>query len=142
MLLIKKLHHDAIIPTRGSSFAVGLDLYAVEDAVIMCGRVTKVHTGIAIAFPETHYARIAPRSGLAFKEGVHTMAGVVDCDYRGEIVVGLTKLTDYPGKMFQIRKGERIAQLIMERADIMPVYEVGALPETARGVNGFGSTGL
>lgn len=138
MLLVYKLVPNAIIPTRGTPYAAGLDLYAVEDALVTHGKVTMVKTGIAIAFDADHYARIAPRSGLAVKQGVHTMAGVVDCDYRGEIMVALTTIHTNP---VAIKKGERIAQLIMERCSIMPVYEVGVLPETARGAAGFGSTG-
>lgn len=138
MLLVQKLRPDAIFPSRGSSYAVGLDLYAAEDALVVPDHVTKVPTGIAVAFDETHYGRIAPRSGLAAKHGVDVLAGVIDCDYRGEIIVLLTS----HAQSHVITKGDRIAQLIMERATIMPAYEVAILPPTARGENGFGSTGL
>ena len=98
-----------------------------------------MRTGIAVAFPPAFYARIAPRSGLAARWGIDTLAGVVDADYRGEIIVLLTKHTPYP---YIIKAGERVAQLILERASLSPVIEVAELPSTTRGEKGFGSSGV
>ena len=137
-LLVKKLDDRAIIPTRGSVEAIGADLYALEDIIVKPGEVTAVRTGIAIAFPPAFYARIAPRSGLAARWGIDTLAGVVDADYRGEVGVIVVNLGAEP---VTIERGERIAQLV-----VAPVVRAAFEPEpelngTARGEGGFGSTG-
>jgi dUTP pyrophosphatase len=141
-LRIKKLHDEATIPTRGSPKAIGYDLYAcVEDSTtVVFGDVTAIETGIAIAIPKGYYGRIAPRSGLAAKKGIHVLAGVIDADYRGEIKVLLTS-TMKSGPPLQIKTGDRIAQLILERADTLVIEEVDDLEKTERGEGGFGSTG-
>lgn len=158
-LYFKKLNEDAIVPTRGSEGAIGYDLYAAEDGFIQfCGRKL-VKTGIAVAIPDGYYGRIAPRSGLALKWGVDVMAGVIDGDYRGEIGVILSIQTPKlpriaedaqpiiaSGKqiegMFHWKKGDRIAQLIIERAITPEIEVVEELPETKRGTGAYGSTGV
>jgi dUTP pyrophosphatase len=125
-------------PEFGSEAAIGLDLRANSRAVVSSGEVTVVGTGIAIAIPPGYYGRIAPRSGLAVKFGADVLAGVIDSDYRGEIMVLLT--AHKPGS-FEIKQGDRIAQLILERAERPELQYVSHLGETARGAAGFGSTG-
>ena len=98
-----------------------------------------MHTGLSISFPAGLYARIAPRSGLALKKFIDVGAGVVDADYRGEVGVVLFNHGDQD---FQVKMGDRIAQLILERIDTPPVEEVSGLGETVRGTSGFGSTGM
>lgn len=137
ILYVKKLDTDAIIPTKGSAGAAGYDLYALEDTVLSVMKTTKVRTGIAVSMPEHCYGRIAPRSSLGAK-GIIVHAGVVDSDYRGEIIV-LLQSTE---QEYYIKKGERIAQLILERYEYSSIIEeVDSLDCTDRGEGGFGSTG-
>lgn len=139
-LFVKKLDARAILPTRGSEKAAGYDLYALDESYINPGDVTKVRTGIAIAIPPGHYARVAPRSGLAANWGVDVLAGVIDEDYRGEVVVLLTR---HAGRYSHtIQAGDRIAQIVLEKISTPEIKEVETLPDTARGAAGFGSSGL
>ena len=137
-LRVKKLVQDAIIPTRGSGGAVGYDLYSVDEVVLPPSQRTLVGTGVAVVLPMKVYGRVAPRSGLTVKHGIHVGAGVIDPDYTGEIKVALFNLGDVP---FEIKKGDRIAQLVLERCETPGVREIDTLDETGRGAGGFGSTG-
>lgn len=167
MLRVKKLSENAIIPTRGSEFAAGFDLSSAVDTIIPARGKGIVKTDLAIAIPELTYARIAPRSGLAWKNFIDTGAGVVDYDYRGNVGVILFNHGDTD---FAVNRGDRVAQLILvllssnitmrdinriypclltyllwlfqERISMAPVEEVDELPETDRGAGGFGSTGV
>ena len=109
-LLIKKLSEHALIPTRASPGSVGYDLYSIEDMHILPYQRGIVCTGIAATIPMGVYGRIAPRSGLAVKHGVQTGAGVIDPDYTGELKV---ILFNHGSEKFEIKKGDRIAQLIL-----------------------------
>jgi|TARA_B100000497_G_scaffold16026_1_gene18569 dUTP pyrophosphatase len=135
---VKKLGYDSILPTRGSDGAVGYDLYSNCDGVIAKGKRGVVSTGIAVSLPPGVYGRVAPRSGLAMKNGIQIGAGVIDPDYTGEISVIIFNMGDND---FEVKKGARIAQLILERCETPPVEEIGLLQETLRGEGGFGSTG-
>lgn len=137
-IYVKKLREDAYLPTRGSANAAGLDLYSVDELIIPPGERALVKTGISVAVDHGTYFRISPRSGLALKHGIDTMAGVVDSDYRGEICVILVNLNNSP---FSVMKGDRIAQGIVEVIQLADVVEVDDLDSTDRGANGFGSTG-
>ena len=137
-LRIKKLTYDAIIPTRGSGGAVGYDLYSTDEVVIPPTHRALIGTGVAIVLPPDVYGRVAPRSGLAVKHGIQVGAGVVDPDYTGEVKVVLFNHGD---KDFEVKRGERIAQLVLERCETPDVEEIGVLEETERGTGGFGSTG-
>ena len=137
-LRVKKLTQDATLPTRGSGGAVGYDLYSTEEVVVPPTHRALVGTGIAIVLPVGVYGRVAPRSGLAVKYGIQVGAGVIDPDYTGEIKVVLFNHGD---KDFEVKKGDRVAQLILERCETPEVEEVGAVEETERGAGGFGSTG-
>lgn len=139
-LHFKKLSPYAFLPTRGTPAAVGLDLYALEATHISSHRIAMVRTGIAVAVPPGYYGRIAPRSGLAAKQGVGVLAGVIDADYRGELIVMLTSHREGLWH-HEIQRGDRIAQLILERADIFDPVEVEELDNTVRGEKGFGSSG-
>ena len=136
---VKKLTYDAIVPTRGSDGAVGYDLYSSEDAVVPCqaGRAL-VGTGITIVLPPGVYGRVAPRSGLAVKHCINVGAGVIDPDYTGEIKV---VLFNHGESDFEIKKGDRIAQLVLERCETPPIEEISIVEDTERGSGGFGSTG-
>lgn len=138
-IYFKKLLDDAILPTRGSEQAAGLDLSTVEDTIIKAGDFAILPTGLACSIPANTYFRIAPRSGLAAKHQIDTMAGVIDSDYRGEIRV---ILINHGKEAVRFKKGDRIAQGILESCVLAEVEEVDSLVDTDRGANGFGSTGL
>ena len=138
-LRIKKLHDNAQIPTRGSEMAAGYDLYALEGTVILPGKRAVIPTGVAIELPEGVYGRIAPRSGLAVKNGIQIGAGVVDPDYTGELKVVLFNCD--PQNPYVVKPGYRIAQLVLERFMVADVEVVDCVQETQRGEGGFGSTG-
>lgn len=137
-LLMKKLHPDAKLPTYGSDGAIGLDLYALNDGFLVPMERRAVLTGVSAAIPDGWYGRVAPRSGTAIRGGIDVLAGVIDDDYRGDISVMLINLGDKP---FTYQRHDRVGQLILERADKFKPLEVSALPATARGESGFGSTG-
>jgi dUTP pyrophosphatase len=144
-LNVTKLVPNAQLPVRGSSGAAGYDLFSTDSYVVLPGRRVVVSTGISVQLPPGTYGRIAPRSGLAVKHGLDTLAGVIDPDYTGEIKVVLQNLD--MNQPFVIRPGYRIAQLILENYTVADVMEVEAspegtqLPSTSRGGAGFGSTG-
>ena len=138
VLKVKKLAYDARIPTRGSSGAAGYDLYACDDCIIAPTHRALISAGIALVLPPGVYGRVAPRSGLAVKHGIQVGAGVIDPDYTGEVKVVLFNHGD---RHFEVRKGDRIAQLVLEKCDTPDVVEIGLLEETERGSGGFGSTG-
>lgn len=130
-------------PTRGSVDSAGWDLYASEDVPRIGTRVV-VSTDVYVAIPRGFYGRIAPRSGLAVRNGINVLAGVVDCDYRGEVKVVLHNIDGHAAK-FQIKRGDRIAQLIVTKyndGDMEVVESVDQLGNTNRGDGGFGSTGV
>lgn len=140
-LKVFKRSTNATIPTKGSALAAGYDIYSSEDAVIPKKGQGLVATDLTIVVPVGTYGRVAPRSGLAVKHGISTGAGVIDADYRGEVKVVLFNHSD---KDFDIKKGDRIAQLVLEKivnADITEVSSLEELDVTERGEGGFGSTG-
>jgi len=142
---IKKLEESAIIPTRATDTDAGYDLYSINDGVVPAGGRKVVGTGIAIAIPggksvltPSYYGRIAPRSGLAVKKGIDVLAGVVDSGYRGEVGVVLQNLSD---EDFPYKKGDRVAQLILEQCNTIGWVELDELKDSVRSDGGFGSTG-
>ncbi|GIL73629.1 hypothetical protein Vretimale_5486 [Volvox reticuliferus] len=138
-LLVKKLSDKATLPKRGSAGAAGYDLASAEDTVVPARGKVLVKTDISIRVPKGTYGRVAPRSGLAAKNFIDTGAGVVDEDYRGNVGVLLFNHSDTD---FQIKVGDRIAQLVIEKIATPDVEEVEELDSTERGVNGYGSTGV
>ncbi|MCQ2530635.1 MAG: dUTP diphosphatase [Lachnospiraceae bacterium] len=139
---IKKLDERAILPTYGSEFSAGADLYAcLENAVtIEPGEAVLIHTGIAMEIPVGYAGLIYARSGLATKKGLapSNKVGVVDADYRGEIMVSLF---NHSKEARVVEHGERVAQLVIAPFITAEWNEVEELNETARGEGGFGSTG-
>ena len=139
---IKKLNENAIIPTYGSEYAAGADLYACidEDTVILPGETKLIKTGIAIEVPNGYGAFIYARSGLASKRGLApaNKVGVVDSDYRGEVMVALH---NHSAIEQSISKGERIAQMVIAPFLKAEFSVVNELSDTVRGEGGFGSTG-
>ncbi|KAK1972754.1 dUTP diphosphatase [Colletotrichum sublineola] len=138
-LQVKKLSDKARLPTRGSLFAAGYDLYAAKATTIPARGKALVSTDIAISVPAGTYGRIAPRSGLAAKNFIDTGAGVIDADYRGEVKVLLFNHADTD---FEVAEGDRVAQLVVERIFTPEIVEVAELEESVRGAGGFGSTGV
>ena len=140
VLFVKKLSADATSPKKFSDKAAGYDLYSAEDTVIEPGKRFLIHTQIAIKLPPNVYGRIAPRSGMALKNGIDVLAGVIDPDYRGEVGVILFNSDNLLS--FTVRKGDRIAQLILEQylSDV-DVKVVDELDVTERNDGGFGSSG-
>ena len=136
---LKKVNENAVIPTRGSDFAAGYDLYACidEDIVVKAGETVKIPTGIAIEIPEGYAGLVYARSGLATKKGLApaNKVGVVDADYRGEILVFLH---NHSNNDAIIEVKERIAQLVVTPFLSVEFNEVSELSETVRGEGGFG----
>ena len=128
------------LPARATQHAAGLDVVAAEDLTLEPGRRHAVATGFAIAIPEGYEVQVRPRSGLALKHGITCLntPGTIDSDYRGEVKVILANLGDAP---FEVRRGERIAQLVAAPVLSANFLEVAELSETGRGAGGFGSTG-
>ena len=118
VLLVQRLHPDAYVPERGSEDAAGLDLHAAEPRTIAAGDRDLVSIGIAVAIPKGSYGRVAPRSGLAVEQGITIGAGVIDSDYRGELKV---LLFNHGEDALVVKKGDRIAQLIIEKIDTVHV---------------------
>lgn len=140
MFSIATIHSDAIIPKRATPGSAGMDLSACEDAVIPPGAWAAVGTGLIMQVPDDCYARVAPRSGLAFKHGIDTFAGVVDSDYVNEVKV---ILMNHGPNDFHVKKGDRIAQLILERIynRDFSVVAPDQIKQKER-TGGFGSTGV
>lgn len=141
-LRIKKLDPSAKIPTYGSEYAAGADLYALSDApvVIAPGETVKLHTGIAMEIPAGYVGLVYARSGLAVKRGLApaNKVGVIDADYRGELIVALANHSQEPQ---EIAPFERIAQLVIAPVLQVEFEECAELSDTVRGAGGFGSTG-
>jgi dUTP pyrophosphatase len=138
LLRFKRLEASATLPTRGSSQAAGLDLYSIEDVVIEPQQRALVRTGLAVAIPEGYYGRVAPRSGLAVKNGLDVLAGVIDADYRGEIRCALYNTGD---QRIDLPAQSKICQLIIEQIITPTAVWADEISETKRGGDGFGSTG-
>lgn len=139
---IQKLKENALVPTYGSAFAAGADLYACEDlpVEILPGETKLLHTGIAMEIPDGWVGLVYARSGLACKRGLApaNKVGVIDSDYRGEILVALHNHGTAPQR---VEHGERIAQIVFTPYMAAQFCVVDSLSNTARGDGGFGSTG-
>lgn len=141
---VNKLNNDSIVPTKGLEYAAGLDLYAYIESGsvdIPAGATVKIGTGIAAEIPVGCFGGVFARSGLAAKRGLRpsNCVGVVDSDYRGEIIVAIHNDSD---KCETIHNGDRIAQLVIMPYINVSLQEVEELSDTKRGAGGFGSTGV
>lgn len=139
----KKLDENAVMPCYGSKYAAGADLFACmqETLVIEPGKTEFVHTGIAVELPQYTVGLVYARSGLACKKGLApaNKVGVIDCDYRGEIMVALHNHSDKP---VSIEPNDRIAQMVITPYLYGEYEECEELSDTVRGAGGFGSTGM
>lgn len=134
---IQKLHPEAKIPTYGHPGDAGMDLYAVEEIAVAPGERKGIGAGIAVAIPHGYVGLVWDKSGLAFKAGITTMAGVIDATYRGEIRIALYN-SGSETKTFAV--GDKVAQILIQPVSQASFVE-GDLDETSRGADGFGSTG-
>ena len=137
---VVRLTDTAVLPTYAHVGDAGMDLYADEDIVLGSETWNVVSTGVAMSIPEGYVGLIHPRSGLAAKHGITVLnaPGTIDAGYRGEIKVILLNGTD---KDFVVRRGDRIAQLVVQEFVHGDIVEVSTLDDTERSTNGFGSTG-
>ena len=140
-VLLQRLDPDVPVPSYAHPGDAGVDLVTTIDADMPPGERVLLPTGIAIALPEGYAAFVHPRSGLAVKYGVSLVnaPGTVDAGYRGEIRVSLVNLD--PREAFVLRRGDRIAQLVVQRVEHAVFHEVETLPGSDRGEGGFGSSG-
>ena len=142
-LHVKKLTEDAILPTKKHNNDAGFDLYANESMTLrpieidMWGQTVKVKTGISIEIPDGWFGLIRDRSSLG-SQGILVLGGVIDSGYRGEIIVCLHNLNN---KFYEIKKGDKIAQLLLIPVPQVDIVPVDSLSETSRGDKGFGSSG-
>jgi dUTP pyrophosphatase len=136
-LIIEKTHPEAKLPTRAHATDAGLDLYASTVQIIPAHTWQLIPTGIKMALPTDSVGLIWDKSGLASK-GLHCLAGVIDADYRGEVLVNVYNLSDQD---YQVEAGQKIAQLLIQAVHKPEIIE-GSLDTTNRGEGGFGSTGL
>lgn len=137
-LRFKQLDPRAVLPTRGTMQSAGLDLFCIEDVKLEPQTRIGAKTGLSVAIPEGFYGRVAPRSGLAAKHGLDVLSGVIDADYRGEIICLLYNSGTEP---LVLPAGSKICQLIIEQIIAPTPVWAEELEVTARGAGGFGSTG-
>jgi dUTP pyrophosphatase len=140
-ILVQRLDPNVPLPARAHAGDAGLDLHAADDVSLKPGERASVPTGIAVAIPDGYAGFVVPRSGLAAKHGVGVVnaPGLIDSGYRGEIRVLLVNMDQ--NEAVDLHRGDRIAQLVIQRIEEATLREVDALPKSARGDGGFGSTG-
>ncbi len=140
-LKIKRLDREIPLPRYAHDGDAGMDLCSAADVLLAPGERALVPTGFAMALPRGYAAFVQPRSGLAVKHGISIVntPGLIDCHYRGEVQIILINLGNEP---FQVRRGDRIAQMVIQKVEQASIKDVEDLDETARGAGGFGSTGL
>lgn len=139
---IIKLNKDAKIPTKGSKYAAGFDVYANEESTIPPFEKKLISLGIILQIPHGMYGRLASRSSLSLKHGIEVGAGVIDSDYRGEVKI---LLYNFSRKTYHVSKGDRIGQIIIECCNypnIEVIKSIDELEQTQRNHGGFGSTGI
>lgn len=141
-LVIRRLRPDAVLPRYMTELAAGMDLTAAldEGIVLPPGGRAAVSTGLALAIPPGYEGQVRPRSGLARDRGVTVLnaPGTIDADYRGEVMVLLVNHGQEPAR---IEPGQRIAQLVLAKVEMLSIREADELPSTSRAAGGFGSTG-
>lgn len=136
---IQKLDQNAVMPTYAHPGDAGMDIYSNEDVAIAPHGRLAVKTGIAMAVPEGYVALVWDKSGRALKEGLTTMAGVVDSGYRGEVMIVILNTSS---TNIEIKKGQKLAQILVQPVASPELIEVDSLDDSSRGAGGFGSTGL
>ena len=137
-LKIKRLHPDAVVPKYAHPGDAGMDLYTIETVVLAPGERKSIPLGIAIELPPGYVALVWDKSGLSHKHGLKQFGGVIDSCYRGEYHVGVMNLSD---KEFKFEKGDKVAQLLIQRVEEAEFEEVDALSDSPRGDKWLGSSG-
>ena len=139
-LRFRKVHPDAVLPSYAHPSDAGMDVRSVDDLTIAPGKRALVHTGLVMLLPPKYEAQVRPRSGLALKSGVTVLntPGTIDSGYRGEVGVILANFGDAD---FQVKKGDKIAQIVIAPVTQPEIVETDFIDETDRGTGGFGSTG-
>ena len=137
----KRIHPDATLPAYAHASDAGMDVRSVEDLTIAAGRRALVHTGLVMELPLGYEAQVRPRSGLALKHGITVLntPGTIDAGYRGEVGVILANFGDAD---FVVKKGDKVAQIVIAPVTQPEIVEVADVNETDRGAGGFGSTGV
>lgn len=136
---VQRLHPDATLPTYAHPGDAGMDVYSNEEVTLQPRERKAVSTGISMAVPEGYVALVWEKSGRALKEGLSTMAGVVDAGYRGEVMIVVLNVSETP---IQISRGQKLAQILIQPVVSGTIQEVESLDDSSRGTGGFGSTGL
>lgn len=137
-LRIKKTDKDAILPSYGHEDDAAFDMYSTEKVVLEPGKRHAFATGIAMQIPSGHVGLIWDRSSVGIKHGIKVLGGVIDASFRGEVKVGLVNLRQ---DAYTFEKGDKIAQMLIQKVERVDITEVEELSETVRGEGGFGSTG-
>ena len=137
--MVKKLDLQAFLPKFAYPGDAGMDIFSVQDVIIKPSERMTCSTGIAIQIPDGYVGLIWDKSGLATKNGIKTMGGVIDSGYRGEIKIVMINLSQ---ESYEIKKGDKIAQMLIQKVENTEITEVENLDETKRGEGGFGSTGI
>ena len=135
---VKKLKTDAKLPTHGHPGDAGMDFYAIESVVFVPGKQERVHTGVAVEIPEGCVGLIWDKSSISFNLGLKVMGGVIDAGFRGELVMSLINTGE---KEVVLKKGHKIAQMIIQKFEHCDILEVDEISDTVRGVGREGSTG-
>ncbi len=140
-IAIQKLRPHAVVPAYAHPGDAGVDLFAAEDLTLKPGERALAPTGIAVAIPDSYEGQVRPKSGLALKQGLSIVntPGTVDSGYRGEVGVILINLG---GETVEVRRGQKIAQMVFTKVERATLEVVEKLDETSRGAGGFGSTGV
>ncbi len=136
---VEKLNSEAQLPEYTINGDAGMDLFSVEDLILQPEEIRVVQTGITMAIPRGFVGLIWDKSGIALNGGLKTMGGVIDSDYRGEIGVIVKNLSEQD---YKINKGDKIAQMLIQKIECPTIEEVNKLDDTERGDGGFGSTGI
>lgn len=140
VLKFVQLSKDAKAPYKSRESDAGYDLFCIEDVMVRAGERVGIKTGVAVAIPKGYVGLIWPRSGLAVKNGIDVLAGVIDSGYTGEIVVCLLNTDTFYDNPFKFKKGDKIAQIIFQPYLTFDLQEVQSLESTDRGTKGFGSS--
>ena len=137
---IKRLNPEAILPSYAHEGDAGMDIFSLENAVLQPGERKTVPTGLSFEIPLGYEIQIRPRSGLALNHGItlSNTPGTLDSGYRGELKVGMINLSK---ESYEVKKGDKIAQIVLAKHETAEIQEVQELSKTSRGNNGFGSTG-
>ncbi len=135
-LKIKKLYTDSKVPSFAHSYDAGMDLFSIEDVFVKGGDIVKIKTGVAFEIEDGYVGLIWDKSSVGSR-GLKTLGGVIDSGYRGEVIVVMKNL----GEDYEFKKGDKIAQILIQKVEHPNIEEVNELSSTVRGEGGFGSTG-